>query len=136
MRSLRERIPARAGSLPRMLDDSIRYQLLSLLEDNPELSQRDLAGKLGMSLGKTNYCVRALIDKGWVRIRNFRNSRNKSAYLYKLTPAGVKEKVRVTRRFLALKLEEHAELTFQIEQLRHELQSHAQSPSERRPGDR
>ncbi len=107
-----------------MLDDPMRYRLLSLLEDNPELSQRDLAGKLGISLGKTNYCLKALIEKGWIKIHNFRNSRNKRAYLYKLTPAGVREKALVTRRFLALKLKEHAEITFQIEQLRHEVQSH------------
>ncbi len=118
-----------------MLDDRMRYQLLSLLEDNPELSQRDLAGKVGMSLGKTNYCLKALIEKGWVKIHNFRNSRNKRAYLYKLTPAGVREKAQVTRRFLALKLKEHAEITFQIEQLRHEVQSHNQTSPDRGPSD-
>ncbi len=118
-----------------MLDDAMRYQLLSLLEDNPELSQRDLAGKVGMSLGKTNYCLKALIEIGWIKIHNFRNSRNKRAYLYKLTPAGVREKVQVTRRFLALKLKEHAEITFQIEQLRHEVQSHIQTSPDRGSSD-
>ena len=107
-----------------MLDDPTRYQLLSLLEDNPELSQRDLAAKVGMSLGKTNYCLKALIEKGWIKIHNFRNSDNKRAYLYKLTPAGVRERAQVTRRFLALKLQERAEIVFQIEQLRQEVQSH------------
>lgn len=105
----------------RMLDDAIRYQLLSLLERNPELSQRQLARAIGMSLGKTNYCLKALIERGWVKIDNFRSSRNKRAYLYRLTPSGLREKARVTRRFLAVKLAEHRDLTIQIEQLRREI---------------
>ena len=113
----------------------MRYRLLSLLEDNPELSQRDLAGKLGMSLGKTNYCLKALIEKGWIKIHNFRNSCNKRAYLYKLTPSGIKEKAQVTRRFLALKLQEHTEIAFQIEQLRREVQSHKHTSADRGLGD-
>jgi EPS-associated MarR family transcriptional regulator len=106
-----------------MLDDTTRYQLLTLLEENPELSQRDLAKRIGISLGKTNYCLKALIEQGWVKIHNFRNSSNKSAYLYKLTPAGIHEKIQVTRRFLALKVQEHAELTDEIERLKHEVES-------------
>jgi EPS-associated MarR family transcriptional regulator len=107
-----------------MLNDATRYKLLSLLEDNPELSQRDLANKLDISLGKTNYCLKALIDRGLIKAQNFQNGRKKAAYLYKLTPAGVNEKIQATRRFLALKLREHAELTSEIEQLRSEVQSH------------
>jgi EPS-associated MarR family transcriptional regulator len=118
-----------------MLDDPMRYKLLSLLEDNPELSQRDLARKLGMSLGKTNYCLKGLVEKGWIKIQNFRNSRNKRAYLYQLTPAGIKEKAQVTRRFLALKMKEHAEITYQIEQLRQEVQSSRQKFPDRGSGD-
>ena len=118
-----------------MLDDPIRYQLLSLLEDNPEMSQRNLAGKVRMSPGKTNYCLKALIEKGWMKIHNFRNIGNKRAYLYKLTPAGVREKAQVTRRFLALKLQEHAEIAFQIERLRQEVQSHNQTALDRGTSD-
>ncbi|MEX0827574.1 MAG: MarR family EPS-associated transcriptional regulator, partial [Haliea sp.] len=70
-----------------MVDDKVRYQLLSLLEENSELSQRELAGRIGISLGKTNFCLNALIDTGLIEMHTFRNSRNKAAYLYKLTPA-------------------------------------------------
>jgi EPS-associated MarR family transcriptional regulator len=104
-----------------MLDDNARYKLLRLLEQNPESSQRELADEIGFSLGKTNYCIQALIDKGWVKVQSFRNSRNKSAYMYQLTPAGVGEKIRVTRRFLALKIREYAAVTAEIEQLKQEV---------------
>ncbi len=108
-----------------MLDDATRYQLLTILQENPELSQRDLAKRIGISLGKTNYCLKALTGKGWVKIHNFRNSSNKSAYLYRLTPAGINEKIRVTKRFLAHKVREHAALTDEIERLRREVDSHS-----------
>ena len=111
----------------KMLDDAMRYQLLTLLQENPQLSQRDLAERIGVSLGKTNYCLKALIGGGWVKIHNFRNSSNKSAYLYKLTPSGLNEKIQVTRRFLAHKVQEHAELTDDIERLRREIESQRQS---------
>lgn len=104
-----------------MLDDVTRYRLLRLLEENPELSQRELAERVGISLGKANYCMRALIEKGWVKTQNFRNARNKSAYLYKLTPRGMSEKVRVTREFLAYKLREHENIAAEIERLRDEV---------------
>lgn len=109
----------------------MRYKLLSLLDENPELSQRELAKELGISLGKTNYCLKALVEKGWVKTRNFRNSSNKRAYLYKLTPAGVREKAYATRRFLALKLKEHVEISSQIEKLRNELRASDGSRRER-----
>ncbi len=110
-----------------MLDDATRYELLTALEENPELSQRDLARRVGISLGKTNYCLKALIGRGWVKIDNFRNSNNKSAYLYKLTPAGINEKVQVTKRFLAIKVQEHAQLGEEIERLRNEVESGRQT---------
>lgn len=110
-----------------MLDDATRYQLLTVLQENPELSQRDLAERIGISLGKTNYCLKALTNRGWVKIDNFRNSSNKSAYLYKLTPAGINEKIRVTKRFLAHKVQEHAALTDEIEQLRREVELQARN---------
>ena len=107
-----------------MLDDKVRYRLLSLLDDNPELTQRELADQMGISLGKTNYCLKALIAKGLIKVQNFRKSNNKIAYLYKLTPAGANDKIRVTRRFLARKLQEHTELSNEIERLRGEMASH------------
>lgn len=86
---------------------------------------------MGISLGKTNYCLKALIDKGLVKVQNFRNSKNKIAYLYKLTPAGMNDKIRVTRRFLAGKVKEHAELSNEIERLKCEMALHGPPHSEK-----
>ncbi|PAU77894.1 MarR family EPS-associated transcriptional regulator [Halovibrio salipaludis] len=104
-----------------MLTDSDRYQLLKALEHNPNLSQRQLASELGYSLGKLNYCLKALMDKGWVKAENFRTNQNKTAYLYQLTPAGITEKARVTRRFLQRKVEEHQQIEQEIEALKQEV---------------
>lgn len=104
-----------------VLSDEARYRLLKLLDDNPGLSQRELAEVLDISLGKTNYCIRALIDRGWVKVENFRNSGRKLGYLYKLTPKGIAEKARTTRRFLRRKLEEYERLEGEIEVLRREV---------------
>ena len=119
-----------------MLDDKVRYRLLSLLDENPELTQRELADKMGISLGKTNYCLKALIDKGLIKAQNFRKSNQKIAYLYKLTPAGVNDKIRVTRRFLARKLQEHAELGNEIEHLKGEMASQDRSRTKPPPKTR
>lgn len=105
----------------KVLDDEARYRLLKLLEQNPELSQRDVASALGISLGKANYCVRALVDRGWIKIVNFGRSGNKSAYFYKLTAKGISEKARAAHRFLDRKLEEYERVTVEIEALRTEL---------------
>lgn len=103
------------------MNDQIRYQILRLLDENPEISQREMAQQLGLSLGKTNYCVRAVIEKGWVKVKNFRNSNNKAAYLYQLTPGGISAKARITRRFLDRKVEEYKRLQKEIQQLRAEV---------------
>lgn len=103
------------------MDEGTRYQLLRLLEQNPAVTQRELARELNFSLGKTNYCLRRLVAKGWIKLGNFRRSRNKAAYLYQLTPTGLAAKARTTSRFLELKLREHEQLTRQIEQLREEV---------------
>jgi len=110
------------------LDDEARYRLLKLLADNPELSQRELANQLGISLGKANYCVRALIDRGWVKVGNFSRSDHKTAYMYRLTPKGIAEKGRATRRFLARKLAEHDDIAAEIEVLRGELTASQSDP--------
>ena len=104
-----------------MLDDRTRYRLLKLLESNPELSQRQLAEQLEVSVGKVNFCLNALLDRGLVKVRNFRDSRNKLAYAYYLTPRGVREKVRTTVGFLKRKLEEYQGLEREIEELRREV---------------
>ncbi|MEO8034284.1 MAG: MarR family EPS-associated transcriptional regulator [Acidobacteriota bacterium] len=98
-----------------------RYRLLNHLAAQPETTQRELARALGISLGKANYCLRALVAKGLLKVRNFGESRNKAAYAYVLTPSGVKEKIRVTREFLRRKIEEHERLTQEIDALRAEV---------------
>jgi len=101
-----------------MPPDEIHYKLMRMIEANPEMSQRDLARALGVSLGKANYCLRAVARKGWVKAVNFRNSRNKAAYIYQLTPRGIEQKARLTVRFLALKLREYEALRKEIDQMR------------------
>ena len=105
------------------LSDEVRYKLLKYLADNPEASQRDVALHLGVSIGKVNYCIQALVELGWVKVQNFKNSRRKSAYLYLLTPDGIEQKVSVTVRFLQRKLVEYDHLAHEIQQLRAEVGS-------------
>jgi EPS-associated MarR family transcriptional regulator len=107
-----------------MLSDEMRYKLMRLLEDNPKLSQRDVAREFGISLGKVNYCLQALMHKGWIKASHFKNSRNKLAYRYLLTPRGIDEKAHLTVRFLQIKMREYESLRDEIEQLRREV-SHA-----------
>jgi EPS-associated MarR family transcriptional regulator len=103
-----------------MLDETTHYGLLKTLENNPGLSQRDLAKRLGISLGKVNFCLNALVEKGSLKISNFRNNENKLAYAYLLTPRGVEEKARITVRFLKHKMQEYEQLRKEIEELKHE----------------
>jgi len=107
--------------MPHALSHEVRYRLLKYLGDHPEATQRELAQHLGVSVGKINYCLRALISKGWVKIRNFRNSKRKAAYLYLLTPRGMDEKLTVTSAFLRRKLEEYEVLSKEIERLTREV---------------
>lgn len=100
--------------------DSTSLNVLRLLAASPHLSQREVASSVGVSLGKANYCMRALIAKGLVKAENYRKSSNKLAYLYLLTPAGVAAKAELTRRFLALKVKEYAALRGEIEGLKRE----------------
>lgn len=104
-----------------MLTDEHRYRILKLLEARPDLNQRAVAAELGISLGKVNYCLRALIEKGLLKANNFRNNRNKRAYAYFLTPKGMEEKARITVQFLRLKMAEYETLNQEIEQLRAEV---------------
>lgn len=96
------------------------YKLMRLLEANPGMSQRDLARELGMSLGKVNYCVRELIKKGWIKAANFKNSQNKIAYMYLLTPRGLDEKASLTLEFLRIKVREYEALRAEIEEMQRE----------------
>ena len=104
-----------------VLSDENRYQLLKLLEENPKMSQRQIAAALGVSLGKVNFCLRALIEIGSVKVANFSRSPNKKAYVYLLTPKGIEEKAKVTLRFLAKKQNEYEELKREINELKNEV---------------
>lgn len=103
------------------MDNETHLHLLQLLQRQPDLSQRQLAQALGISLGKTNYCLKALIEKGWVKTGNFRHNRNKTVYLYLLTPRGLSGKARLTLRFLRRKEAEHDALMQEIAELRQQV---------------
>ncbi len=110
-----------------MLPDETRYHLLKHLEANPNASQRQLARELGVSLGKVNYCLNALIEKGLLKAANFKNNPNKRAYAYLITPKGVEEKATITFRFLKRKIAEYSALEQEIEELRNEAAALAKS---------
>jgi len=99
-------------------------ELMRLLEEHPDCSQRELSRRMGVSLGKTHYLLRALLEKGWVKAQNFSRSDRKLRYAYVLTPNGVRERVKLTRAFLARKESEYIELRTQISRLRTELAEH------------
>lgn len=103
-----------------MLTDEYRYKILKLVEQKPEISQRELAQQLGISLGKANFCLKALIDVGLLKVTNFRNSKNKLAYMYLLTPKGIEEKAGITLRFLKHKINEYETLQAEIAELKKE----------------
>ena len=104
-----------------MLSDEFRYQILKRLEANPELTQRELARELGVSLGKVNYGLRALVDLGLIKAKNFANSRNKQAYIYVLTPKGIQAKGRTAVRYFRQKLAEYEMIQRDLEELRREM---------------
>ena len=106
-----------------VLTDSQRLELLKQLHAEPQMSQRDLAKAMGISLGKANYCLKALIVKGQVKLERFRANPDKRHYAYLLTPAGLKEKTRITLAFLRRKVAEYEALEREIEQLRGDLNS-------------
>ena len=103
--------------------DEAHYKLLRLIESRPGATQRELAQALGVSLGKVNYCVNALIEKGLIKARNFRNSQNKLAYAYLLTPRGIEQKTAVTVQFLRRKVSEYEALKREIAELKREVES-------------
>lgn len=104
-----------------MLSDEMRYKLLRLLETHPEMSQRDVARELDISLGRVNFCLKALVHKGWIKATSFKNSQNKAAYMYLLTPRGIQAKSRLTVRFLRAKVREYESLRTEIEEIRREV---------------
>ena len=104
-------------------------ELLRLLEQHPEYSQRQLAAALGVSLGKTHYLLKALLGKGYVKAQNFQRSDRKLGYLYVLTPQGVRERMQLTQSFLVRKEREYEMLKYQIVTLREELAAQAKAPT-------
>ena len=101
--------------------DETHFRVMRILQDNPDLTQRELAQKLGISVGGLNYCLNALIDKGFVKVSNFQQSKNKFKYVYLLTPQGFAEKVAMTSRFLKRKMDEYDALKGEIEALKVEM---------------
>jgi EPS-associated MarR family transcriptional regulator len=106
------------------IDPDVRFRLLHLLEEEPELTQRELAQKLGISLGGVNYCLKALIEIGHIKTGNFSKNPNKSLYLYLLTPQGISEKANLTASFLKRKMAEYKSLKEEIENIRLKAKKH------------
>jgi|SRR5262245_27620793 len=110
-----------------VLTDEYRYRILKLLEADPHASQRRIADELGISLGRVNYCLQALIEKGLVKVNNFRSSSNKRKYLYLLTPRGIEDRAKVTARFLKRKLDEYEALKREVEEMQREVRQGKQT---------
>ena len=101
-----------------MPNQQSKYQLLKSLEQDANLTQRQLSEELGISLGKVNYCLKSLIQRGFVKINNFKNSNHKLQYSYLLTPTGIEEKAKLTIEFLKLKTEEYNALKEEVERIK------------------
>lgn len=110
------------------LHDATHLQVLRLLQANPHITQRELAQALGVSLGKTNFCVQALLAKGWVKMQSFSGNQRKLAYAYLLTPTGISEKASLTTRFLSRKMQEYEALRLEIDALQLETQPNSHTP--------
>jgi predicted transcriptional regulator len=127
------------------IQEDTHFRIMRILQENPDLTQRELAEKLGMSVGGLNYCLNALIDKGLVKMQNFSNlidkglvkmqnfsnSKNKFKYVYLLTPMGIAEKVALTTRFLSRKMEEYEALKLEIEALKSEVDGAGQDKTQK-----
>lgn len=108
--------------VPTMLNDETHYRILKAIEDNPSLSQRELAAHLGVSLGKANYCLKELVKTGWIKVGKFKANPDKRVYAYLLTPKGVNEKALVTMRFLQRKMDEYERIKEEITLLKSEVE--------------
>ena len=111
------------------MNEETHYRVLKYVENNPSITQRELAKELGISVGKANYCLKALIDKGWVKASNFKNSNKKLAYFYILTPSGIEQKGRITVNFLKRKINDYEELKQEIETLKNEVSINGKNKS-------
>lgn len=115
-------LPSMTSRQARLQEDT-NFRVMRLLEDNPDLTQRELADRLGISVGGLNYCLRALMEKGLVKMKNFANSKNKFGYVYVLTPTGMAEKAAIAHRFLQRKMDEYEALKAEIEALKLEVKT-------------
>lgn len=115
------------------LQEDTYVRVLRLLQTNPDLTQRELAEQLSLSVGAMNYCLKALMAKGWVKMQNFSHSKNKFGYVYVLTPKGLAEKAVLTRQFLKRKLDEYDTLREEIEMVQRELVAETAPPTEALP---
>tara|TARA_B100000575_G_C23120544_1_gene648366 strand:- start:1719 stop:2162 length:444 start_codon:yes stop_codon:yes gene_type:complete len=113
--------PKTISPLSIMNKQELEYRALKLLESQPVITQRQIAKKLNVSLGKTHYLIKSLIDVGWVKLGNFQRSDNKLSYAYFLTPSGIIEKAVITAKFLARKQQEYSDLQLEIQQLQEEI---------------
>ena len=102
-------------------EQEIRYRLLKILSEEPKLGQREMAKRMGISLGKVNFCISELAAKGWIKITRLKSARKKIPYIYMLTPKGLEEKGKLTVRFLKTKLAEYKEIRNQVEELHNEV---------------
>ena len=121
-------------TLSKQLENEGALQIIREIERSPEMSQRELSSRLGISLGKVNFLINALIGKGFVKVENFKKSSNKIAYLYNLTPCGIEEKTRMTYHFLKRKTTEYEQLEQEIRQLQAEVAQNAAPVAEHNPG--
>jgi EPS-associated MarR family transcriptional regulator len=103
------------------LQEDTKFRVLRMLETNPDMTQREIAAKLGVSASGLNYCIKALISKGWLKVQNFSQSKNKFGYAYVLTPEGLAEKAQLTGRFLRRKMAEYEMLKAEIDVLTAEI---------------
>lgn len=102
-------------------NEDAHFRIMRLIEARPEISQRELSRELGLSLGGVNYCLSALVEKGYVKMQNFHESQNKLRYAYLLTPSGLAQKARMTREFLARKKAEYVALKSEIKSIEAEI---------------
>jgi EPS-associated MarR family transcriptional regulator len=121
-----------AGQRSKIRED-VRFRVLRLLHDNPELSQRELAAAVGISNGSANYLLSALLDRGLIKLGNFTAAQDKRRYAYILTPKGIAEKAAITKRFFERKMQEYEALKAEIEALKDELVDDAVSEKSSRP---
>ena len=103
------------------IQEDTYFRVLRILHEKPDITQREIANLLGISTSGLNYCLNALMGKGWVKVHNFSESKNKFGYVYLLTPSGISEKAALTGRFLKRKLKEYEEMRAEIESLRSEV---------------